>query len=226
MSDAAPAELPGLSRACEVLAAGGAVVVPNPSPMAYGIVAIRAPAVNALKGRRLEQNVAVSLHDRSTWQEMAPSVDGPPAVLDAAAILLSRRLTLLLPLRSRAPRPGWLEPAIRDGYLAAFNGFWDRTARLWDGFPQLYGSSANLTGEPPATSAAQAMRIFPADCVVIAGDDLEDSPWPRSASTMVRIDRAGRLSLHRAGAQDAASGLGPDDFLRQLAANIGLSLAT
>jgi hypothetical protein len=33
---------------------------------------------------------------------------------------------------------------------------------------------------------------------------------------MVRVERDGELSLYRSGAQDAASGLQPDAYLRQL----------
>lgn len=217
-------ELPGLARACRVLAAGGAVVIPNPAPMTSGVVATRAEAVNALKGRRLDQNVAVSLHDALQWQHLVPSIDLPPAALDAVVAMLRRRLTVLVPLRDQLPHPEWVTPAVRDGYLAAFNGYWAATALLWDSFPRLYGSSANLTGKPPATSAAQAMAIFGADRAVgdPTVDPAVDPPGPRSPSTMVRIHPSGRLQLYRAGAQDAALGLAPGEFLRHLASTVGL----
>jgi tRNA A37 threonylcarbamoyladenosine synthetase subunit TsaC/SUA5/YrdC len=205
------------------LAAGAAVVLPNPAPMAYGVVATRSEAVNALKGRRLDQNVAVSLHDRPQWHQLAPSIDLPPAALDAVLIVLAQRLTVLLPLRESVPPPDWVAPAIRDGYLAAFNGYWVATACLWERFPRLYGSSANLTGQPPAATAAQAVAMFGTDCPVVDADGLEDAPGPRSASTMVRIDRGGRLGLHRTGAHDAASGRVPAEYVRHLAAGVGLS---
>lgn len=191
--------------------------------MAYGVVATSAEAVNALKRRRLDQSVAVSLHVRSQWQQLTPSIDLPVAALDAVLALLGRRLSVLVPLRSRVPHPVWVTPAVRDGYLAAFNGHWDVTATLWERFPQLYGSSANLTGEPPVASAAQALTMFGPDCAVVDADGLDDRPSPRSASTMVRIDHAGRLHLHRSGAQDTASGLVPEKFLRGLASAVGLA---
>lgn len=215
--------LPGLVRARRELAAGAPVVVPNPAPMAYGVLATSAHAVNALKGRRLDQNVAVSLHDRSQWRRVAPSVDLSPPALEAVLTLLRQRLTVLVPLLTSVPSPGWLAPAIRDGYLAAFNGYWGTTACLWERFPRLYGSSANLTGQPPVASAAQAVAMFGGDCAVVDGGALEDAPRPRSASTMVRIDRAGRLSLYRSGAHDMAGGRGPAGFVRHLAADVGLS---
>lgn len=215
--------LPGLSQACHALTAGAAVVVPNPAPMAYGVVATSAQAVNALKRRRLDHNVAVSLHDRSQWQRAAPSIDLSPAALDAVLALLGQRLTVLVPISSQVPPPQWVAPAIRDGYLAAFNGYWAATAYLWERFGRLYGSSANISGQPPATSAAQAVAMFGADCAVVDVGEFEGTPGPRSASTMVRIDRSGRLELYRAGAQDAASGREPAGFVRHLAAGVGLS---
>jgi tRNA A37 threonylcarbamoyladenosine synthetase subunit TsaC/SUA5/YrdC len=205
------------------LAAGAAVVVPNPAPMTYGVVAARARAVNALKGRPLDQNVAVSLHDAGQSQRVMSIIDLPPGAVAVVPTLLARRLTVLLPWPSGA-HPDWATPAIRDGYLAAFNGHWTATAVLWERFPRLYGSSANLTGEPPASSAAQAVAMFGPDCAVVDGGELDDSPGPRSASTIVRIDPAGRLSLYRTGAHDAAHGLEPGQYVRDLAATVGLPI--
>jgi len=212
----------GLERACQVLAAGGAVVVPNPAPMAYGLVGTSATAVNALKGRALDQAVAVSLHDRSEWQRVAPNIDVPPAALDAVLRLLRRRLSLLVPLRSQEPCLQWIAPAVRDGYLGVFNGRWTHTATLWDRFPRLFGSSANLTGEPPAACAADALAMFGTDCPVVEVTAFGDQRRWRLSSTMVRLDRRGRLALHRTGADDAAGSRAPGEYLRQLAATVGL----
>ena len=215
--------LPGLVAACRVLARGGAVVVANPAPMAYGVVATRAETVNRYKGRPLDQNVAVSVHDDSQWSRVVPCLDLSPEAVAAAVAMLHQRLSLLLPLRAGVERPRWVEPAIRDGWLAAFNGYWDLTAPLWEAYPQLYGSSANRTGQPPVTSAAQAIATFGPACVVVGDDGIPASSGPRSASTMVRIDRDGHLALHRSGAQDAASGQQPQAFLRSLAVDVGLA---
>lgn len=208
-------------------------MVPNPAPMAYGIIATSARTVNALKDRPLDQNVAVSLHDRSQWQQVAPCIDLSPAALDAVVLLLEQRLSVLVPLGSRTPPPRWVTPAVRDGYLAAFNGYWTATARLWERFPRLYGSSANITGDPPVASAARAVAVFGADCAVVDGAALDGPPrrppgrpsGPRFSSTMVRIDPGGRLDLYRTGAQDVAHGHGPGEFLRHLASAVGLEAA-
>lgn len=223
MSPVGQGELIGLTRALRVLRMGGAVVVPNPAPMAYGVVATRAHEVNAIKRRPADQNVAVSLHDRRQWEGLLPSIDLPPTALKAVGALLARRLSVLMPLRGSGAHPPWVSPAVRDGYLAAFNGYWTATACLWQEFPQLYGSSANVTGSGPAASASEARAMFGADCAVVGADRLDGQSGHRSASTMVRIDRTGRLALHRSGAHDTARGLGPDAYLRDLASSVGLA---
>lgn len=196
-------ELPGLEEACRALADGRAVVVPNPSPMTYGIVATTPEAVNALKRRPLDQHVAVSLHAAAEWQRVAASIDVAPDVLPRVVTLLRERLSLLVPLRDGGSRPHWIAPAVRDGYLAMFSGWWAPAARLWDGFPRLYGSSANRTGESPAASAAEADAVVRGEAPIVDGDALRDLDRPHTASSMVRVSPDGELSLYRRGAQDA-----------------------
>lgn len=209
--------------ACEVLAAGGAVVVPNPPPMAYGIVATRACTVNNVKGRPPDQNVAVSLHDVSEWRRVAACVDVPRRALRPAADLLARRLSVLLPLRADTACPEWCRPAVRDGRLAAFNGSWTLTAAVWARFPRLFGSSANRTGEPPAlTAAAAGAALGRSGAVVVDGDADMDPLRPPVGSTVVCLDRDGRLGLHRSGAQDRAWSSRPEAYVEWLSALVGL----
>jgi tRNA A37 threonylcarbamoyladenosine synthetase subunit TsaC/SUA5/YrdC len=208
------ADLPSLARAGDLLAQGAAVVVPNPPPMTYGVVATTARMINTVKCRAPSQNVAISVHDQSEWRRMLPIIDLQAAALEGVVTLLRRRLTLLLPVRPDLPTPPWAP-----------------TAPIWERFPRLYGSSANRTGEPPATSAAQARRTFGRDCFVVDAESIIDadalgSQSKRSApSTMMRLDRDGRLSLHRSGAQDQHWAPRPEAFLRNLAELGGLPVA-
>lgn len=206
------ARIERLGLACQALADGRAVVVANPSPMTYGIVATSPRVVNALKGRPADQNVGVSVHDRDEWQAVLPCLDLPAGWPARVRALLDRRLSLLVPLRSSHPE--WLAPAVRNDYLAVFDGRWEPVARLWDGFPRLYGSSANRTGQRPAATAAEAIDNFGSDAVVVDADALRDSGRQHGASTMVRISSDGELDLHRPGIQDA--GLERREFLDQL----------
>jgi hypothetical protein len=130
-------------------------------------------------------------------------------------------VTVLAPLRDASSPPEWFKPAIQEGWLAAFNGYWEPTSDIWDQFPRLYGSSANLTGQAPSASTAHAIAVFGKACAIVYGESF-DRPGPRWASTMVRMDRNGALALHRSGAQDSVSGLEPTVFLRHLEDTVGL----
>lgn len=212
-----------LEHACRALDEGTAVVVANPPPMAYGLVATSATAINAIKRRPAGQAVAVSLHDESEWRRVAPSLDLPSAVLAAVGMLLQRRLSLLLPLRGGMRCPEWMTPAVRGGYLGAFSGRWTATAALWDAFPRLFGSSANLTGTAPAASAAQAIAMFGPELSVADAPAGNGPRRQRLASTMLRLDRRGEIALHRTGIHDATAG-SPSEFLRRLATDTGLGI--
>lgn len=210
---------PGIEQALRALTEGYPVVVPNPSPMTYGVVATTPQAVNTLKGRPLDQNVAISLHDDGEWQRISTGFDLPPPLLPWIVDLLRERLSLLVPLRRAARHPDWILPAVRGDYLAMFDGYWAPLARLWDRFPRLYGSSANRTGQPPAASAGEAIRNLGRGAVVVDGDALRDPGCTHAGSSMLRIARDGTLSLHRRGAQDAATGLDTEAYLQRLASD-------
>lgn len=212
--------LPGLAAACRALARGRAVIVPNPSPMTYGLVATSASAVNAIKGRPLNQPVAVSLHDQAEWRRVAPALNLPGELLPMIIALLRERLSLLVPVRNPARLLAWVQPAVQGGHLAMFCGRWVPVAPLWDRFPRLYGSSANRTGQPPAASASDAASMLGAHVPMIDGDALRDLRWIHTASTMVRVTPDGTLRLHRHGAHDAASGLDPDAYIQQLTSSM------
>ncbi|MDN5861437.1 MAG: Sua5/YciO/YrdC/YwlC family protein, partial [Pseudonocardia sp.] len=203
--------------ACQARARGQAVVVPNPSPMTYGLVATSATAINAIKGRPLRQPVAVSLHDQAEWRRVTPALDLPDASLPMVGALLRERLSLLVPVRDAAALPAWARSAVQGNHLAVFDGWWAPLARLWDRFPRLYGSSANRIGRPPAASAAAAARMLGAAVPVIDGDALRDPHGVHAASTMLRVRADGSLRPHRSGTQDAASGLDLDAYVRRLA---------
>jgi tRNA A37 threonylcarbamoyladenosine synthetase subunit TsaC/SUA5/YrdC len=67
-------DLPELARAelraVEVLRGGGAVVVTNPSPMTYGVVARDARAINRLKGRPVDQPVGISIQAEAAHAQL------------------------------------------------------------------------------------------------------------------------------------------------------------
>lgn len=211
--------LPELDRAqlhaIEVLRGGGAVVVTNPSPMTYGVVARDARAVNLLNGRPADQPVGISVHSAAAHDQLFRYLDLRTDTLAAIDFALAERISVLAPIRSDPTMPEWLAPAIKDGWVLFFDGSWGPLALLWLTFPFLYGSSANRTGEAPAASAAEARAQFPADSVIIDADHLRTPAAAYGRSTMIQVDPDGRLTLHRSGVQDQAAG-GPDVLLDRL----------
>lgn len=203
-----PAQLPGLDDACRTLPTGQPVVVPNPSPMTYSIIATTPAVINSLKGRPREQNVGVSVHDPTEWRRVRTLLDLDPAGLSRLTGLFELRVSALAPLRG-VEVADWLLPAVRNGSLALFNGFWEPLGRLWARCPRVYGSSANRTGCPPAVTAGDARALFGDETVVVDGDALRDRSIRHRSSTMVRIGRDGTVRLHRSGAQDALVALEP-----------------
>jgi tRNA A37 threonylcarbamoyladenosine synthetase subunit TsaC/SUA5/YrdC len=209
--------LPGLGAARRALAAGRPVVLPNATPLAYIVVATDPREVNRVKGRPLEQNVGITLHDDADWRALQPALDLPPEGFARMRALMRRELlSFLAPVRAGAELPAWIRPAVRDGRLGLFAGCWRPLEPLWAGFPRLFGSSANRTGRAPAASAAEAAAAFGDAALVVDGDARRDVAATRGATTIVRMEADGTLALHREGAHDA--GLAPDEFLRRLQA--------
>ncbi|MFC5260802.1 META domain-containing protein [Kribbella qitaiheensis] len=220
-------DLPEFDRAqlhaIEVLRGGGAVVVTNPSPMTYGVVARDPRAVNLLKGRPANQPVGISVHTAAAHDQLFRFLDLRSDARAAVDFALAERITVLAPIRSDPTMPEWLAPAIQDGWVVFFDGSWGPLALLWLTFPFLYGSSASRTGEAPAASAAEVRAQYPADTVIIDADHRRAPAAVHGASTMIRVDPDGLLTLHRSGIQDQAAG-GPGvllDRLREFKSAIG-----
>ncbi|MCX4745004.1 hypothetical protein OG455_05605 [Kitasatospora sp. NBC_01287] len=210
------------AAADRALAAGQAVVLPNPSPLTYVVAATAPRAVNAAKGRPGDQEVALWVHADATWRELAPALALPPIALRTALALLREELvTLLVPVRigGTAPAPpAWAAPALRAGHLLLFGARWQPLAPLLARHSRLYVSSANRTGRAPAADAAEAAAMFGPGVTVTDGDALRDTRAPHAATTMLRIAPDGELAHIRHGAQDRAHGPDPARYLAHLRA--------
>lgn len=202
--------LRGLDEAWRALGTGHAAVLPHPSPQAYGIVATDPLTVNAAKGRPIRQDVGAALHDDGEWRRVVPALDlGPESLAEAHRLLRRDRVSLLLPLRETVPPPPWVAPAIRDGRLLAFGADltvagsgWSPLAELWAAFPRLFGSSANLTGRPPAATASEVRAMFGDGVAIVDGDALRD-PGPSSATAILEMTTDGAVTTLREGARAA-----------------------
>ncbi|MEV6979440.1 Sua5/YciO/YrdC/YwlC family protein [Kitasatospora sp. NPDC093806] len=190
---------------------GTAVVLPNPAPLTHVVAGPDPQAVNTAKGRPADQAVALWAHDPDTFAAAGEALDLTERLAALARrLLVEERVTLLLPLRSGAPRPDWLAPATRDGWTMLFGARWTPLLPVLADHPVLYVSSANRTGHPPAATVDDALAMFPPAVPVLAlpaattdsTDSTDTALPPRAATTTLRLHPDGRLDLHRHGAQD------------------------
>ncbi|MGW4380959.1 hypothetical protein [Kitasatospora sp. NPDC004531] len=205
------------TAAAHALTAGRAAVLPNPSPLTYVVTATTPQAVNNAKGRPAGQEVALWVHDDTTWTDLTTHLDLTPTARRTATTLLRDHLvTLLVPVRTHTPPPAWTTPALRDGHLLLYGARWQPLTPLLDRFPLLYVSSANRTGHPPAATARQATAMFGPETPVTDADTLRHTDTPHAATTMLRITPDGDLAHIRHGAQDRAHGSDPNRYLEHL----------
>jgi L-threonylcarbamoyladenylate synthase len=189
--------------AIEALRSGSPVVIPAPSPLPYAITGTQAAAVNAAKNRPTHQLAGVSV--------AGIDVIGPYLDLDESLLPLARWLgeselvSLLVPVRPGGP--DWLSPAISGGMVLFTCTPWlPGIAAIITTFGHLYLSSANITGDRSATTAAEAGRAFGSRLIVLDGDEYRDRSRPHGSTTMVRLGHAGELSVARTGINNAAFG--------------------
>jgi tRNA A37 threonylcarbamoyladenosine synthetase subunit TsaC/SUA5/YrdC len=203
----------GLTVAVDTLACGGAVVLPTPSPLPYAVAAHSPTAVNIAKRRPAEQPVAVWLVDG--LRALRPHLALDAGLIDLAAWLLVEELvTVLVPLAAPHRAPNWLRPAVLDGYVLVAGPRLAPLAALHDALAPLYVSSGNITGRPPATTAADADLAFLGQLVVIDGDEYRDPSRRHGSSSMLRFDEHCGIELVRPGVQDAHGD--PDRYLGEV----------
>ncbi|MFJ9061760.1 Sua5/YciO/YrdC/YwlC family protein [Streptomyces sp. NPDC102409] len=224
-SDAHPTcRLPaGFTSVREALAAGEAVVLPNPAPLTHVVTATRPRAVNQAKGRDADQPVALWAHHSDTLDTLDRLWDLTPKDRLLARLLLGdAHLTVLLPLRPGAGGPAWLAPAQKDGWVLLFGARWQPLRSLLNEHPVLYVSSANRTGHQPAATTEEALAMFPTTVPVLQTPASTDTTaavttTARQATTTVRLRPDSRIELHRSGAQDQNYS-GADAYLGHLRA--------
>jgi tRNA A37 threonylcarbamoyladenosine synthetase subunit TsaC/SUA5/YrdC len=191
-----PANDRGVADAVEVLRSGAPVVLPLPSPLAYVITGTDAAAVNIAKQRPASQSVGVSVADIDV---LAAHLDVDEDVLPLARWLCESELvSLLAPARPSAP--GWLAPATSDGMVFFTAAPWlTELRRIITTFEHLYMTSANITGELPATTAAQAHEALGDRLHVLDADVLRDQLLAHGSTTMGRLSSTGQLTIARPG---------------------------
>jgi L-threonylcarbamoyladenylate synthase len=186
-----PAGADEIARAVAALRRGEIVAYPTETFYGLGVDALDEPALarlRALKGRGEKAFSALVV-----GADMLERLCLPPS--PRARALMQRywpgALTLALPARDGVP-----EALVADGCIAVRESP-DATARalvVAFGGP-ITATSANLAGQPPATTPDEVTRALGDRCAVLAG-----GPTPGGApSTLVRV-RGNRIEVLREGA--------------------------
>ena len=179
-----------------ILALEAGAVVGLPTETVYGVgVLPRPPALRSLieaKRRPIEKGIALLIDDLA-------QVDGlvtvPPVAHVLAAAFWPGALTLVLPLRDGASVP----EVVTGGRATLGVRVPDHSVprALARALGPLAVSSANLSGQAAATSAAELIEAVGASLSLV----LDDGPVRGGvASSVIAIDRSGRIEIVRRGA--------------------------
>ena len=184
---------------------GQPVVLPNPSPLPYMVVAVSPGTVNRLKGRPVEQPVASFI---GHFDRVKAHVDLDPEGLEVAeTCLVERQMTVLCPVLDDRQVPAFLLPSLDRDHVLLFAAHLAGIQQLCRSFPALYVSSGNMTGLPPETRCRDVRSQFEEGgslgcrLLVADGDHLRDRHLPHGSTTMVSISRTGKRSVVRRGIQ-------------------------
>lgn len=199
-----------VTPALDTLRSGDAVVVPFPTPLPYGVAATTPEAVNRAKRRPEGQPTGIAVAD---FAAVVPHLDLDDAAARLAGWLCTDQHINIFVSPARGA-PGWL---VQDGTgVVGLMGSWLPELRgVLDPLGHLYVSSANVSKEEVATTAAAADRAFGGHLLVADGDARRDAGVPHGSATIIRVSATGDLSVVRRGVNDAAFADGPA-FLGEL----------
>lgn len=195
-----PAGAPGaLDAAADALRAGGIVGLPTETVYGLGVMVEAGPvaALIAAKRRPPDKGIALlidGLDQASGWVLI------PDVAHRLAAALWPGALTLVLPLRPGVSLPG----AVTGGRATVGLRLPDHPVprALARRLGPLAVSSANLTGEPEAHTAAQLVAAVGEALALV----LDDGPVRGGVvSTVVEVTADGTWTIVRAGALDEAT---------------------
>jgi hypothetical protein len=199
-----------LTQARQHLEAGRAVILPNPAPLACVVAAINPYAVNRVMGRAPDRPVTLWAHHADTLDRLTPILALPDdAQKTLGKLLLRKKAVLSVPLRRGTRVPSWLAPAVGDGRVSLFGVRWQPLHALLGPFPLLFVSEAESSAGAPASSAAEAITMFPLAVPVLGttglgvarkGGGRQSRPWGRRRAHTLIMDREGQVRPGGAGA--------------------------
>ena len=201
----------GLREAAEIVRWGGLVVYPTDTLYGLGTNALDPSAVDRLlevKGRSAARGLPVLLADPAAATALVAA--WPPVAADLAARFWPGALTLVLPRSAQVPDP------VAAGATVALRipDHPVTRALIREAGCPLIGTSANRSGEAPATTAQAAVAALGSEVDVVL--DGGPSPVGRPSSVLAlsspptaRILRAGAVGAAGAGASAGSGGLVP-----------------
>ena len=182
----------GLAEALERLARGELVAYPTETVYALGADAFSHPALEQLlaaKGRAGDRGLSVLIRDRAALARLAPGLPKPADAL--AARFWPGPLTLVVPVADAAFAE--VSTPIGVGFRCSPQ---PTAAALARAAPHpIVSTSANRSGEPPATNAGEVEAAFGPGLAVLGGEPAGG----RAPSTVVAVDVDGGLRVLRPG---------------------------
>ena len=189
----------GLRDAAEIVRWGGLVVYPTDTLYGLGTNALHPAAVNRLlgvKGRSAARGLPVLLADPEAATELV--AQWPPVAADLAARFWPGALTLVLPRSAQVPdlvaTGGTVALRVPDHPVTR--------ALIREAGCPLIGTSANRSGEAPATTAQAAVAALGSEVDVV----LDGGPSPvGQPSSVLSLSSPPTARILRAGAVSAAA---------------------
>jgi L-threonylcarbamoyladenylate synthase len=184
--------------AAAALRRGEIVAYPTETYYGLGVNALDELALarlKLLKGRG-EKATSVLVHGSAMIDRLCRKV--PPLALALMERYWPGALTIALPARRGLP-----PPIVSDGCVAVRESSHPTARALVESFgAPLTATSANLAGQPPATSAEAVEEVFEGRCRVLHGGTTPGG----APSTLVRV-RGNRIEILRRGAVEIAPDL-------------------
>jgi L-threonylcarbamoyladenylate synthase len=190
---------------------GLAIAVPGPASYPYVVTGISAAVVNTAKGRPVGQPVVLVVADIKV---VAPFVDLNDEGLSYATWLSANQLIhLLVPVEDQVPP--WAQGAVAKGMLGLSMAWRPDLRFLFGERGYLFASSANITGDAPVGTAAEADRLFRSNMLVIDGDATRNRSEPTSGM-IVTVKNGLITELVRPGFQNQQANTTPESFVALL----------
>jgi tRNA A37 threonylcarbamoyladenosine synthetase subunit TsaC/SUA5/YrdC len=187
------------------LSEGQPIVLPNPSPLPYMVVAVSPVIINSLKRRSIDQHVASFLGRFETIKQYL-NLDQYGMEI-AEKCLVEKKMTVLCPVKNDIEVPAFLLPSLNKNHVLLFAAHLAGLQQLCLQFPSLYVSSGNVTRMEPKQLCTDVQAQFKEfgnpefRLLLVDGDHLRDRHQLHGSTTMVMISRTGELSVKRKGIQ-------------------------